>query len=101
MSYSPDGMLQNAACSAVGPSLLATVHHRTGVLAAHKCAALPAQQNSDLGSRAHEVSCELNDALTISVPSVKYVVCGAQVKRVRIYKTCYSQQHMAYVGNFK
>lgn len=48
-------MLQSGACSAVGPSLLAMVHHMTDVLAAHQCAVLPVQQNMEYDNTAHAV----------------------------------------------
>jgi hypothetical protein len=55
MSCSPDGMLQNGVCSAVEPSLLAMVHHMTDVSAAHKCAALPVQENMEFDNAPHAV----------------------------------------------
>jgi hypothetical protein len=65
----------------MGPFLLATVHHMTDVLAAHKCATLPAQQNEDFVTTAHEISHKLQAALTISVLNLKYFACGAQSKK--------------------
>jgi len=56
MSCSPDGTLQSVVYIAMGPSLLATVHHMTDVLAAHKCATLPAQQNEDFDVAAHRLA---------------------------------------------
>jgi hypothetical protein len=48
-------MLQSGVYSAMGPSLLAMVHHMTDVLAAHQCAALPVQQNIDSHNTEHAV----------------------------------------------
>lgn len=71
MSCSPDGMLRNVVCSAMGPSLLATVHHMTDVLAVHKCATLPEQQNKDFGTTARQIRHTLKVALTTSVLNSK------------------------------
>jgi hypothetical protein len=65
MSCSPDGMLQNEECSAVEPSLLAMAHHMTGVLVAHKYAALPAQ-NINFDNAVHAVSQTLKVSITVS-----------------------------------
>jgi len=92
MSCSPDGTLQSAACSAMGPSLLATVHHMTDVLAAHKCATLPAQQNEDFDVAAHKISHTLKAALKISALNLKYFACGAQSKNFT-FTELDSQQH--------
>jgi len=73
MSCSPDGTLQSVVCSAMGPSLLAMVHHTTDVLAAHKCATLPAQQKEGFDITPHKISHTLKAALTISALNLKYL----------------------------
>lgn len=83
----------------MGPSLLATVHHTTDVLAAHKCATLPAQQNEGFDITAHEIGHTLKAALTISVLNLKYFACGAQSKNFTFTKLV-SQRHMIYIENF-
>jgi hypothetical protein len=90
--------LQSAVCSATGPSLLATVHHTTDVLAAHKCAILPAQQNESFHITTHKISHTLKAASTISVLNLKYFPCGAQSKNFTFTKLA-SQQHMTYIEN--
>jgi hypothetical protein len=92
MSCSPDGMLQSAVCSAMGPSLLAMVHHTTDVLAVHKCATLPTQQNEGFDITAHEISHTLKAALTISVLNPKYFACDAQSKNFTFTKLA-NQEH--------
>lgn len=84
----------------MGPSLLATVHRTTDVLAAHKCATLPAQQNKDSETTAHKNSHTLKAALTISVLNLKYFACGDQSKNFTFTKPA-SQQHMTYMENCK
>jgi len=75
------------------------VHHTTDVLAARKCATLPAQQNEGFDITAHKISHTLKAALTISVLNLKYFACGAQSKNLKFTKLA-SQQHMTYIENF-
>lgn len=83
----------------MGPSLLATVHHMTDALAAHKCATLPAQQNEGFDITAHKISHTLKAALTISVLNLKYFACGAQSTNFT-FTNLANQQNMTYIENF-
>jgi len=67
----------------MGPFLLAMVHHMTDVLAAHKCATLPAQQNEDFDTAAHKISHTLKAALTISVLNILPVVPSQKISHLQ------------------